>query len=193
VNETLSVTTSRQKAIAKGFTVFFTGLPAAGKTTTATALVERLRTLDERPVFLLDGDVFRREHSKDLGFSPRDRALNLERAGQKARRITADGGIAVCAFVSPYEEARRRIREAVSKVGGYVEVYMSTPLAVCERRDPKGLYARARQGLISDFTGVNDPYEEPAHAEVTIDSDRVSPDEAATVVLNCLRDHGYIE
>lgn len=175
-----------------GFTVFFTGLPAAGKTTTATALAERLRAVDPRPVFLLDGDTFRRRYGADLGFSRRDRILNLERVGQHARRITAAGGIAVCAFVSPYEDARRRIRQAVSEAGGYVEVYVSTPLPVCERRDPKGLYAKARQGLIHDFTGVDDPYEEPVNPEVSIDADRMPTDQAVAVLLSYLRNRGYL-
>jgi sulfate adenylyltransferase len=131
--------------------------------------------------------------SPDLGFSRQDREANIRRAGLIAREITARGGIAICAFIAPYEESRRSVRELISQCGGYIEVYLSTPLNVCEKRDPNGLYAKARQGLIKHFTGIDDPYEVPTKPELMIDTTNVTPEEAVRIILQYLEQKHHIE
>lgn len=176
----------------QGFTVFFTGLSGAGKSTIANALAVRLMEIGDRPVTLLDGDIVRRNLSSELGFSRRDRDLNIQRIAFVANEITKNGGIALCAPIAPYRAARRRARELISRSGGFVEVYVSTPLAVCEGRDRKGLYARARAGLIPAFTGVSDPYEVPENPDIEIDTTDTTPDEAAQRILLRLQHMGFI-
>ena len=145
----------------QGFSVLFTGLSGAGKSTIANALVAMLHEHGDRKVTLLDGDIVRKNLSSELGFSREHRDLNVRRIGFVAAEITRSGGIAVCAPIAPYAALRREVREMIEAVGGFVEVYVATPLDVCEARDRKGLYARARAGLITDFTGVDAPYEAP--------------------------------
>jgi sulfate adenylyltransferase len=176
-----------------GFTIFITGLSGAGKSTTARALYAALSATEERPVVLLDGDAVRKHLSPDLGFSREDREANLKRAGLMAKEITEKGGIAICAFIAPYERSRRANRELISQHGGYIEVYLSTPLEVCEKRDPNGLYAKARQGLIKYFTGIDDPYEAPKNPEITIDTSDLTPDQVVTRILTYLRKQGYVK
>jgi len=177
---------------AQGFTVFFTGLPSSGKSTIANALVSRLMEEGSRPVTLLDGDLVRKHLSSELTFSKEHRDLNIRRIGYVASEITKNHGVAICAPIAPYAAVRREVREMVSGYGGFIEVYVSTPVEVCEQRDRKGLYAKARAGILKGFTGIDDPYEVPEHAELVIDTSRLEPDEAASAVLDLLAERGYI-
>ncbi|HZD05295.1 MAG TPA: adenylyl-sulfate kinase, partial [Longimicrobiales bacterium] len=145
-----------------------------------------------RSVTLLDGDLVRRHLSSELGFSKEHRDLNILRIGFVAAEITKAGGIALCAPIAPYDDVRKRNAELIGRYGGYILVHMATPLEVCEARDRKGLYAKARAGIIEDFTGISDPYEEPEDADVVIDSSTVSPEEAAQQVLLHLEKEGYV-
>jgi len=146
----------------------------------------------DRPVTLLDGDIVRRNLSSELTFSKEHRDLNIIRIGFVASEITKNGGIAICAPIAPYEESRRHNRELISGCGGYVEVYLAPPFEVCEQRDRKGLYAKAKAGKMKGVTGVDDPYIPPSHPEITIDTTNVTPDEAAQEVLLYLEEQGYI-
>src|SRR3712207_3204545 len=148
-----------------GVTVFLTGLSGAGKSTIADALVAGLER-DGRPVTVLDGDVVRTHLSSELTFSREDRDLNIRRIGWVAGEIVKHGGTVVVAAIAPYEEARQQARKLVEEHGRFVLVHLSTPLEVCEQRDVKGLYAKARAGEIAGFTGVSDPYEAPVRAEI---------------------------
>jgi sulfate adenylyltransferase len=176
----------------KGFTVFFTGLSGSGKSTIANVLRTRLLEAGGRSVTLLDGDIVRRNLSSELGFSKDHRDLNILRIGFVASEITKGGGIALCAPIAPYAHVRKQNRELITRYGGYVLVYVSTPLEVCEGRDRKGLYAKAKAGIIKEFTGVSDPYEVPEDADVVIDTSDISPEEAAQQVYLFLEKEGYI-
>lgn len=176
----------------QGFTLFLTGLSGSGKSTIARALLGRLMEQGARRVTLLDGDIVRKHLSSELGFSREHRNLNIERIGFVAAEITKNGGVAICAPIAPYAVTRRNVRAAVEAVGGFVEVHVATPLEVCEARDRKGLYAKARAGLIKEFTGISDPYETPEHPEVRIDTAEHSPDEAAQQILLKLAALGYL-
>jgi len=176
----------------QGFTVFFTGLSGSGKSTLANALLVRLLELGTRPVTLLDGDVVRKHLSSELGFSREHRNLNVQRIGFVASEITKNGGVAICAPIAPYTHARREVREMIEQYGMFVEVYVSTPIAICETRDRKGLYALARAGKLKEFTGVSDPYEVPEHAELGIDTSDISPDEAVQRIVLKLESLGLI-
>lgn len=176
----------------QGFTVFFTGLSGSGKSTVARALLVKLLELGGRPITLLDGDIVRKNLSSELGFSKEHRDLNILRIGFVANEITKNGGIALCAPIAPYERIRDENRALISPNGGYILVYMSTPLAVCEQRDRKGLYAKARAGVLKEFTGISDPYEEPVDADLKIDTSDITPDEAAQQIVLHLEHLGYI-
>ena len=176
----------------QGFTVFFTGLSGSGKSTIANALMIKLREMDDRPVTLLDGDIVRKNLSSELGFSREHRNLNVLRIGFVAGEITKNGGVAICAPIAPYTDIRRQIRNEIEPLGGFCEVHVATSLEVCERRDRKGLYAMARAGKIKQFTGIDDPYEAPEHAEIVIDTEQLSPDEAAHKVILQLEAMGLI-
>jgi sulfate adenylyltransferase len=176
----------------QGFTVFFTGLSGAGKSTLANALLVRLLELGTRPVTLLDGDVVRKHLSSELGFSREHRNLNVQRIGYVASEITKNGGVAICAPIAPYAQARRAVRQMIERYGMFVEIYVSTPIAVCESRDRKGLYALAREGKIKEFTGISDPYEVPDDAELTIDTSEITPDEAVQRIILKLEALGLI-
>lgn len=176
----------------QGFTVFFTGLSGAGKSTIAQVLMAKLMEIGTRPVTLLDGDIVRKHLSSELGFSKEHRDLNVRRIGFVASEITKNRGIAICAPIAPYAVTRREVRETVSQHGGFIEVYVATPLEVCESRDRKGLYAKARAGLIKDFTGIDDVYERPEHAEVVVETSHTSAEEAAHQILLYLEQSGYI-
>ncbi len=176
----------------QGFTVFLTGLSGSGKSTIANALRVKLLELGGRGVTLLDGDLVRRNLSSELGFSKEHRDLNIRRIGFVAAEITRAGGVAICAPIAPYDVVRREVREMVRPCGGFVLVHVATPLEVCEARDRKGMYAKARAGIIKEFTGISDPYETPADADVVIDTSDLTPAEATREVLLFLERQGYI-
>ena len=175
-----------------GFTVFLTGLSGAGKSTIAKILYSRFLEIGDRPVTLLDGDIVRHNLSSELNFSKEHRDINVRRIGFVASEITKNRGIAICAPIAPYENTRAEIRAAIEAYGGFFEVHVATPLEVCEERDRKGMYAKARAGLIKGFTGVDDPYELPASPEVKIDTTNLTPDESAQEILLGLGKNGYI-
>ncbi len=177
----------------QGFTVFFTGLSGAGKSTIANALMVKLQELGGRSVTLLDGDVVRKHLSSELGFSREHRDLNILRIGYVASEITRNGGVAICAPIAPYTATRDEVREMVGTAGGFLEIHVATPLDICEERDRKGLYAKARAGQIKGFTGIDDPYEEPQDPELRIDTSECSADEAAHRILLKLESLGYIK
>ena len=176
----------------QGFTVFFTGLSGSGKSTVANVLRVKLLEMGGRPVTLLDGDLVRKNLSSELGFSKEHRDLNIRRIGYVASEITKTGGIAICAPIAPYAAIRRENKKLISGLGGYILVHISTPIEVCEQRDRKGLYAKARAGIIKEFTGISDPYEAPQHPAVRIDTTDVSPEEAAHQIFLYLEKEGYI-
>ena len=177
----------------RGITVFFTGLSGSGKSTIANALMVKLLELGNRPVTILDGDIVRKHLSSELGFSREHRNLNINRIGFVASEITRNGGVAICAPIAPYDAVRREVREMVEETGGgFILVHVATPLEVCEQRDRKGLYAKARAGIIKEFTGISDPYEEPKDAELAIDTAQLNPEEAVQEVLLFLEAQGYI-
>jgi sulfate adenylyltransferase len=176
----------------QGFTVFFTGLSGSGKSTVANALRVKLLEIGGRGVTLLDGDLVRTNLSSELGFSKEHRDLNIRRIGFVASEITRAGGVAICAPIAPYDVVRREVREMIRACGGFILVHVSTPLEVCEARDRKGMYAKARAGIIKEFTGISDPYEEPRDADVVIDTSNITPSEATREVLLYLERQGYI-
>jgi sulfate adenylyltransferase len=176
----------------QGFTVFFTGLSGSGKSTVANVLLAKLLELGGRPVTLLDGDIVRKNLSSELGFSKEHRDLNIARIGFVASEITKNGGIALCAPIAPYRAVRQQVREMVQSGGGFILVHVSTPLEVCEQRDRKGLYAKARAGIIKEFTGISDPYEEPENPEIPLDTSELTPEEAAQQIILYLEKEGYI-
>ena len=177
---------------AQGFTVFFTGLSGSGKSTIANALKVRLQELTGRPVTLLDGDVVRHYLSRGLGFDRAGRSENVQRIGYVAAEITRHGGIAVCAPIAPYAADRDHNRRLIEAHGGFIEAHVDAPLAVCEQRDVKGLYARARAGEITGFTGIDDPYEAPKRPEVVCRTGEQSVAESVEAVVGALRAAGYL-
>ena len=176
----------------QGFTVFFTGLSGSGKSTIANVLLVKFLEKGGRAVTLLDGDLVRKNLSKELGFSKEHRDINIRRIGYVASEITKNGGIAICAPIAPYDAVRQDVRSAVQPVGGFILVHVATPLEVCEERDRKGLYAKARAGIIKEFTGISDPYEEPADAELVIDTTKFTAEEAAQQIMLHLEKEGYV-
>ncbi len=176
----------------QGITIFMTGLSGSGKSTIAKVLYARFQEIGERPVTLLDGDIVRRNLSSQLSFSKEDRDINVRRIGFVASEITKNRGIAICAPIAPYTATRQEIRKIIEEYGGFIEVHVATPLEECEKRDRKGMYAKARAGLIKGFTGVDDPYEVPESPEVKIDTTDITPEEAAQEVLLYLGHKGYI-
>ncbi len=176
----------------QGFTVFLTGLSGAGKSTVAKVLYSMFLEIGERPVTLLDGDIVRQNLSNELNFSKEHRDINVRRIGFVASEITKNRGIAICAPIAPYENTRHETRQAIEQYGGFIEVHVSTPIDECERRDRKGMYAKARAGLIKGFTGVDDPYEIPVSPELRINTTALTPVEAAQEILLFLGKKGYI-
>jgi sulfate adenylyltransferase len=183
---------SRPPRSRQGFTVFFTGLPSSGKSTLANVLMVKLLQMGGRPVTLLDGDIVRKHLSSELGFSREHRNLNIARIGFVASEITKNNGIALCAPIAPYDSVRKQVRAMIEPHGGFLLVHVSTPIAVCEQRDRKGLYAKARAGIVKEFTGVSDPYEEPQDAGLAIDTSERSPEECVQAILLHLEKEGYI-
>ena len=177
----------------QGITLFFTGLSGSGKSTLAKILYAKFIEAGGRPVTLLDGDVVRHNLSNELGFSKVHRDLNIRRIGFVASEITKNGGIAICAPIAPYHSTRRAVRELIEQHGAFIEIHVATPLEVCEARDRKGLYAKARQGLIPEFTGISDPYEAPENPEMRIDTSNLSPMQAAQGVFLYLLREGYLD
>lgn len=178
----------------RGLVVFLTGLSGSGKSTIARGVTDALREAGERTVTLLDGDVVRRELSAGLGFSKADRDRNIRRVGWVAAEIAKHRGVAICCPIAPYAAARAEAREAARVAGaGFVLVWISTPLEVCEQRDRKGLYAKARAGAITGMTGIDDPYEEPTDADLVIDTTNISVEEAVERVLTHLTENGWLE
>jgi adenylyl-sulfate kinase len=176
----------------QGVTIWFTGLSGSGKSTVAVAVEDRL--LDAgRPAYLLDGDNLRHGLNGDLGFSAEDRHENVRRVGEVAR-LFADAGVAsLVPLISPYREDRDRARAAHDAAGlTFLEVFVNTPIEECERRDPKGLYAKARAGEIKGFTGIDDPYEAPLKPELVLDASKVKPEEAAVMLIELLEKNGKI-
>ena len=177
----------------QGFTVFFTGLSGSGKSTIANALLVKMLENGQRRVTILDGDVVRKHLSSELGFSKEHRDLNIKRIGYVAAEITKNGGVAICAPIAPYENTRKAVREMIEEVGGFVEIYVNTPLEECEKRDRKGLYALARAGKIKGFTGIDDPYEVPDTPEMSVDTLELSAELAAHRIFVKLESLGYIK
>jgi sulfate adenylyltransferase len=176
----------------QGFTLFFTGLSGSGKSTIANVLRVKFLEMGGRPVSLLDGDIVRKHLSSELGFSKEHRDINIRRIGFVASEITKNGGIALCAPIAPYDSIRKEVRAMIQPHGGFILVHLATPIETCEGRDRKGLYAKARAGLVKEFTGVSDPYEVPVDAEVTLDTTDMSPEEAAQEIFLYLEREGFI-
>jgi len=176
----------------QGFTVFFTGLSGAGKSTIANALLVKLMEIGDRPVTLLDGDIVRQNLSSELTFSKEHRDLNVLRMGYVASEVTKHRGIAISALIAPYLETRQKIRNTISSFGGFIEVYVNTSLEICEQRDRKGLYAKARSGLIPHFTGVTDPYEPPINSEIVLFTEETDVESNVNLIIKYIRELGFL-
>ena len=177
----------------QGFTLFFTGLSGSGKSTLAKIIYAKMIELGNRPVTLLDGDIVRHNLSSELGFSRNDRNINVRRISFVANEITKNGGIAICAPIAPYTTMRDDARALIEQHGAYIEIHVATSLEVCESRDRKGLYAKARNGIIPEFTGISDPYDVPESPELSIDTNNVSPMEAAQEIYLYLFKERYLD
>jgi sulfate adenylyltransferase len=186
---------SQQLNSGKGFCVWLTGLPSAGKSTIAGALIQQLAA-SGRTLTVLDGDVVRTHLSAGLGFSRKDRDTNIARIGFVASEIVRHQGGVICAVVSPYDAARKHVRFMVDEAGGsrghFVLVHVATPLEICEQRDVKGLYAKARSGALPGMTGVDDPYEPPDDADITLDTSASTPEASARLIIETLCRRGLV-
>ena len=179
----------------KPFCLWFTGLSGAGKSTVSHAVYERLHAMDLSQIELLDGDVVRTHLTKGLGFSKEDRDTNVLRIGWVCQLLVRHGAAAITAAISPYRDTRDRVRAMIEQAGGpgsFIEVYVNASVEECTRRDVKGLYAKAINGDIPQFTGVSDPYEAPMHAEIVLDTESENLDQSANKVLDYLERHGHI-
>jgi sulfate adenylyltransferase len=176
----------------QGLTIFFTGLSGSGKSTIANILVTKFLEAGGRPVTLLDGDLVRKHLSSELGFSKEHRDINIRRIGYVASEITKNGGIAICAPIAPYDATRKHVRGIIEPYGGFILVHIATSVETCEQRDRKGLYAKARAGILKEFTGISDPYEEPKDAEVVINTADLTAEEAAQEIFLHLEREGFI-
>ncbi len=176
----------------QGVTIFFTGLSGSGKSTIANILLTKFLETGGRPVTILDGDLVRKNLSSELGFSKEHRDINIRRIGYVASEITKNGGIAICAPIAPYDSVRKQVRQMIEPYGGFILVHIATPIETCESRDRKGLYAKARAGIVKEFTGVSDPYEEPKDAEVVINTAELSAEEAAQEIILHMEREGFI-
>ena len=189
-NKALAVPRGEHSA-GRGVCVWFTGLSGAGRSTTAERLTTLLLEHGRSVVTLLDGDVVRTHLSKGLGFSREDRDTNVRRVGFVASEVVRHGGAVVCALVSPYRATRDEVRALIG-VDRFIEVFVDTPLEVCERRDVKGLYTKARRGEVTGFTGLDDPYEPPADPEFTLDTVSNAIEVNARMILRALRARGFV-
>tara|TARA_B100000676_G_scaffold244324_1_gene246413 strand:- start:207 stop:1919 length:1713 start_codon:yes stop_codon:yes gene_type:complete len=177
----------------RGFTIFFTGLSGSGKSTIAKSLYSKLMEDGSRPVTLLDGDIVRTHLSSELGFSKDHRNLNIKRIGYVASEITKNRGAAICAPIAPYAESRNYVKDIISQHGDYILVHVSTSLEVCQERDTKGLYKKAKEGLIKGLTGVDDPYEVPDDADLVIDTEGISVSNAVSNIISYLKHKNLIK
>jgi sulfate adenylyltransferase len=176
----------------QGVTLFFTGLSGSGKSTLANGILVKFLEYGGRKATLLDGDVVRNRLSSELNFSKAHRDLNVLRIAYVASEITKNGGVAICAPIAPYTRTRRQVRKMIEQHGSFIEIYVATPLEVCEARDRKGLYAQARAGKITGFTGIDDPYQSPENPELLIDTSQHSTEEAMTLIWNKIIAHDII-
>src|SRR5215212_3557905 len=174
----------------KGVTVWMTGLSASGKSTIAVIL-EQMLLHQKKHAYRLDGDNIRHGLNRNLGFSAEDRAENIRRIGEVAKLFTDAGVIAITSFISPYKKDRDAVRAGM-KQGEFIEVYVNVSLEAAEKRDPKGLYKKARAGQLKGFTGIDDPYEAPENAEIIIDTERLQPADAAKEILSYLEERNYL-
>ncbi|HNP30005.1 MAG TPA: adenylyl-sulfate kinase [Nitrospirales bacterium] len=172
----------------KGFTIWLTGLPGAGKTTLAQLLGEEFRAIDH-PVEILDGDEIRQRFTNDLGFTREDRDENIRRIAVVAKQLTRIGSIVIVAAISPYARARR---DARMKIGNFVEVFVQCPLEICIQRDPKGLYAKAKRGEVVQLTGLSDPYEEPTTPDVIVHTNRETPRQSLVKIFQYLFTKNFV-
>ncbi len=186
---TESISSHSKAALLRGVTLWFTGLPSSGKSTIARQL-ERLFRKWGVKTELLDGDVVRTHLSKDLGFSREDRDTNVKRIAYVCQLLSRNDVVAIASFVSPYREARDNARRMI---GNFVEIYVKTSLEECEKRDVKGLYKKARAGEVQGMTGVNDPYEEPLHPDILIETEKESVEQSIEKILKRLEDLGYLK
>jgi adenylylsulfate kinase len=181
----------RQKLLnQKGITIWMTGLSASGKSTIA-CILEQMLLHKKKHAYRLDGDNIRMGLNKNLGFSAEDRAENIRRIGEVAKLFTDAGAIAITSFISPYRKDRDAVRASL-KSGEFIEVYVHVSLAEAEKRDPKGLYKKARAGQIKGFTGIDDPYEAPEKAEIVIETEKHKPEDAAKLILGYLEERGHL-
>ena len=172
----------------QGLTLFFTGLSGSGKSTIANALIERLHQMTNRPIITLDGDEVRTFLSSELGFSKKDRDLNIKRIGYVSSLIAKSRGVSICAAIAPFAAARNEARQMIENQGGnFIEIYVNVDLAECENRDRKGLYYKARQGLIPEFTGIDSPYEEPLNPDINLDASNLTVSESVDQIINYLQ------
>lgn len=174
----------------KGVTIWLTGLSGAGKSTIAVELEHALLE-NKHLAYILDGDNVRHGLNKNLGFSPEDRSENIRRIGEVAKLFTDANIITITAFISPYRQDRDNVRKLL-KDGEFVEVYIKCPIDVCEQRDTKGLYKKAREGVVKEFTGISAPYEEPLHPELMIDTSQMSIEESTKAILGYLEEKNYV-
>ena len=180
---------NKKEQLKAGFTLWFTGLSGAGKSTIAGVLEKKIREKSLK-LEILDGDVVRTHLSKGLGFSKEDRDANIRRIGYVASLLSRNGVIVITAAISPYKEIRNEVRELHDN---FVEIYTKCPLEIVEKRDVKGLYKKARAGEIPQFTGISDPYEEPSNPEIVVETDKQTPEESANKILSWLTENSYIE
>ncbi len=175
----------------KGFTIWMTGLPGSGKSTLAEILKRRIEEEFEKPVEILDGDEIRKGLSRDLGLSKEHREEHARRVSFVAKLLSRNGVISIVALISPYRVSRESARETIGS-DRFVEVYVKASLAECERRDPKGLYAKARRGEITNMTGIQDPYEEPQNPDITVNTEGATPDASAALIIRELQSQGHL-
>ena len=188
-DQTVTKKQRREKNNHHSFVLWFTGLSGSGKSTVANAVAKRLFE-DDINNYVLDGDNIRFGINKDLGFSDEDRKENIRRIGEVSKLFVDSGQVVLTAFISPFQEDRNRVRELLEE-DEFIEVYIKCSLTACEARDPKGLYEKARKGIIKDFTGISSPYEEPVNPEVVVDTEQNTVEECVEKIVHYLKEKGY--